>query len=32
MPPLKFTYGPPSDAPSSVLREDGIDYGFIGKL
>ncbi len=32
MPPSKFTYALPSDAPSSVLREDGIESGFIGKL
>ena len=32
MPSSKITYDLPSDAPSSVLREDGIEYGFIGKL
>jgi type I restriction enzyme R subunit len=32
MPPSKTTYDLPSDAPSSLLREDGIEYGFIGKL
>ncbi|MFZ4764374.1 MAG: type I restriction endonuclease, partial [Roseimicrobium sp.] len=32
MPPSKTIYDLPSDAPSSVLREDGIEYGFIGTL
>jgi len=32
MPPSKFTYDPPSDFPSSVLREDGVESGFIGTL
>jgi type I restriction enzyme R subunit len=32
MPPSKFTYDQPADAPSSVLREDTIESGFIGKL
>ena len=32
MPPSKLTYDKPSDAPRPVLREDGIEYGFIGKL
>ncbi|MEQ1749762.1 MAG: type I restriction endonuclease subunit R [Prosthecobacter sp.] len=32
MPPSKITYDLPSDAPPSVLREDGIESGFIGKL
>jgi len=32
MPPPKFTYGPHFDTPKSALREDGIEYGFIGKL
>ena len=32
MPLSKFTYGLPSDVPSSVLREDGIESGFIGTL
>jgi type I restriction enzyme, R subunit len=32
MPPSKFTYSLPSEAPSSVLREDVIEYGFIGTL
>jgi type I restriction enzyme R subunit len=32
MPPSKITYALPSDAPPSVLREGGIEYGFIGKL
>ena len=32
MTPSNTSYDLPSDAPSSVLREDGIEYGFIGKL
>jgi type I restriction enzyme R subunit len=32
MPAAKTTCDLPSDAPSSVLREEGIEYGFIGKL
>lgn len=32
MPPSKITYDLPSAAPSSVLREDGIEDGFIGTL
>ncbi len=32
MPPSKFTYDLPPDAPSPVLREDGIESGFIGTL
>ena len=32
MPDSKFTYSQPSDAPLSVVREDGIEAGFIGKL
>jgi type I restriction enzyme R subunit len=32
MPAAKTAYDLPSDAPSSVLREEGIEYGFIGKL
>jgi type I restriction enzyme R subunit len=32
MPHSKFTYDPPSDFPSSVLREDGVESGFIGTL
>jgi type I restriction enzyme R subunit len=32
MPSSKFTYDLPSDSPRSVLREDGVEYGFIGKL
>lgn len=32
MPPSKLTYSQPDDVPSSVLREDGIEYGFIGTL
>ena len=29
--PSKTTYDP-SDVPTFLLREDGIEYGFIGKL
>ncbi|MEA3191709.1 MAG: type restriction enzyme subunit, partial [Betaproteobacteria bacterium] len=32
MPPSKFTYDLPPAPQSSVLREDGVEYGFIGKL
>jgi hypothetical protein len=32
MPPAKTTYDLPSEAPPSVLREDGIESGFIGTL
>jgi type I restriction enzyme R subunit len=32
MPLVKTTYDLPPDAPRSVLREDGIEYGFIGTL
>lgn len=32
MPPAKTTYTLPTDEPPSVLKEDGIEYGFIGKL
>jgi type I restriction enzyme, R subunit len=32
MPNSKDTYSRPSDTPSSVVREDTIEYGFIGKL
>ena len=32
MPHSKITYDLPSDAPCSVLREDGIEYGFISTL
>ncbi len=32
MPNSKDTYSRPSDAPSCVVREDTIEYGFIGKL
>ncbi len=32
MPPTKFNDHFPDDAPSSVLREDGIESGFIGTL
>jgi type I restriction enzyme R subunit len=30
--PSNFTYAPPSDFPSSVLREDGVESGLIGTL
>jgi type I restriction enzyme R subunit len=30
--PAKSTFTPPSGTARSVLREDGIEYGFIGKL
>ena len=32
MPPPKITYDYDTNIPSPVLREDGIEYGFIGKL
>ena len=32
MPPSKVTYTLPTDAPPSVVKEDGIEYGFICKL
>ena len=32
MPSSKFTYALPSGAPSSVVKEEQIEYGFIGKL
>ncbi|MFI5445532.1 hypothetical protein [Polaromonas sp. UC242_47] len=32
MPSSKFTYDQPSSAPSPVVREEHIEYGFIGKL
>lgn len=32
MPSSKFTYDQPSGAPSSVVKEEQIEYGFIGKL
>lgn len=32
MPSSKFTYDQPSGAPSPVVREEHIEYGFIGKL
>jgi type I restriction enzyme R subunit len=32
MPHSKDTYSRPSDSPSFVVREDTIEYGFIGKL
>ena len=30
--PAKSAFDPSSATPASVLREDGIEYGFIGKL
>lgn len=32
MPSSKFTYALPSGAPTPVVREEQIEYGFIGKL
>ena len=32
MPATKFTYHDAPDLPSSVVREDTIEYGFIGTL
>ena len=32
MSPENFTYSPQSAAPRHVVREDTIEYGFIGKL
>ena len=32
MPSSKFTYALPTQAPSHVVREEQIEYGFIGKL
>ena len=32
MPPSKVTYSLPADAPPSVLKEEGIEYGLIGRL
>ncbi len=32
MSPSKSTYSMPNEPPSSVVREDHIEYGFIGKL
>jgi type I restriction enzyme, R subunit len=32
MPSSKFTYAPTTGAPSSFVREEQIEYGFIGKL
>lgn len=32
MPSSKVTYDQPSDVPPSVVREDGIECRFIGKL
>lgn len=30
MPPSKFTYSKPPNAPSSALREDAVESGLIG--
>ena len=32
MPPSKSTYDQPSDTPRSILREDGVESGFLGRL
>ena len=32
MPSSKFSYEPPSSVPSPVVREEQVEYGFIGKL
>ena len=32
MPSSKLTYDQPSSAPSLVVKEEQIEYGFIGKL
>jgi len=32
MPTPKFTYGPPPPAPGHAVKEEHIEYGFIGKL
>lgn len=32
MPPSNFTYDPPANRPSHVVKEEQIEYGFIGKL
>ncbi len=32
MPPAKTTYPYPSDGPNSVLKEEGIESGFIARL
>ncbi len=32
MPPSKFIYDPPAGKPSHIVREEQIEYGFIGKL
>ena len=32
MPSSKSTYGAPPGAPSPVVKEEHIEYGFIGKL
>jgi len=32
MPPSKLTYDQPPGAPSPVVKEEQIEYGFIGKL
>ena len=32
MPASNSSYDPPTESQRSVLREDGIEYGFIGRL
>ena len=32
MSPSNFTYDPPANKPSHVVREEHVEYGFIGKL
>ena len=32
MPPSKSSQGLPPDASNFILKEDGIEYGFIGSL
>lgn len=32
MPSSKFTYAQTSDTPSHTIREEQVEYGFIGKL
>ena len=32
MPPSKFTYDLPSEAPNPVIREAGVEYSFTGTL
>ena len=32
MPSSKFTYNAPSGAPGHIVKEEQIEYGFIGKL